>query len=233
MVQWTSPPRCWQENHHYSLRLNYGNRKNDAALDNKYQYNGKEINDDFGLNWYEYGARGLDRATGRWWSVDPMAEPTASHSTYHYAYNNPVSYIDMFGMWPKAAAAEKEMNPGEKLMWIQTYGSLGGGSGDCCDPFMTAIRNAAVGILLRWDMMVKVGMSDSRDGLFRDNPVINDVTTPLSSEGREFYYDLQTAAGFAGVLAPIYEATYYGASTVTTFTGLGSAATVSVPSRLD
>ncbi|MBK8563177.1 MAG: hypothetical protein IPN76_07455 [Saprospiraceae bacterium] len=118
-----------QENHYYPFGLNFdGNWKNDAARDNRYQYNDKELNDDFGLDWYEYGARGLDRATGRWWSVDPMAEPTASHSTYHYAYNNPVSYIDMFGMWPKAAAAaEKEMKPGEKLMWIQTYGSLGEG----------------------------------------------------------------------------------------------------------
>jgi hypothetical protein len=30
---------------------------NDAAQDNRYQYNGKELNDDFGLGWNDHGAR--------------------------------------------------------------------------------------------------------------------------------------------------------------------------------
>jgi len=42
-----------QENHYYPFGLNTeGPWMNDAALDNKYQYNGKEWNDDFGLNMY-------------------------------------------------------------------------------------------------------------------------------------------------------------------------------------
>jgi hypothetical protein len=55
-----------QENHYYPFGLNMeGKWINDENLDNKYQYNGKEINDDFGLNLNDYGARWYDASVGR------------------------------------------------------------------------------------------------------------------------------------------------------------------------
>lgn len=64
--------------------------------DNKYLYNGKELQMDFDLNWYDYGARFYDAALGRWHSPDPLNQ---FHSTYIYAGNNPISIIDPSGMW--------------------------------------------------------------------------------------------------------------------------------------
>ncbi len=89
-----------QENHYYPFGLNMkGAWINDAAsLDNKYQYNGKELNDDFGLNWNDYGARWYDASVGRWWSVDPLAEKTKTWSPYNYVFSNPLKYIDPFGL---------------------------------------------------------------------------------------------------------------------------------------
>ncbi len=61
-------------------------------------YNGKEIQDDFGLYWYDYGARFYDPMLGRWQSVDPMAEKYNSYSPYHFSGNNPLKFLDLNGM---------------------------------------------------------------------------------------------------------------------------------------
>lgn len=69
-----------------------------ASAPNKYRYNGKELNEDFGLNWSDYGARWYDAAVGRWWSVDPMAEQYVGWSVYNYTMGNPIKFVDPDGM---------------------------------------------------------------------------------------------------------------------------------------
>jgi RHS repeat-associated protein len=67
--------------------------------DDKYLFNGKELQDEqlgnINLDWYDYGARMYDPALGRWHTVDPIAEYV---SPYIYVGNNPISYIDPFGL---------------------------------------------------------------------------------------------------------------------------------------
>lgn len=65
---------------------------------NKYRYNGKEINDEFGVNLSDYGARWYDAALGRWWSTEPLSYAFTEQSLYLYGANNPVSYIDLAGL---------------------------------------------------------------------------------------------------------------------------------------
>jgi RHS repeat-associated protein len=69
---------------------------------NKYLYNGKELIEDNGLQYYDYGARMYDPAIGRWGVVDPMADHPnqVSYTPYNYGVNNPIFHTDPDGKCP-------------------------------------------------------------------------------------------------------------------------------------
>ncbi len=66
---------------------------------NLHLYNGKELQEDFDLNWYDYGARFYDVELVRWHVVDPLAESAYSWTPYRYGFNNPIKYIDPNGLF--------------------------------------------------------------------------------------------------------------------------------------
>jgi RHS repeat-associated protein len=73
-----------------------------GSSDNKYLYNGKELQDDVigrgTLDWYDYGARMYDAAIVRFITIDPKTDTYTSQSPYLYASNNPVRFIDFMGL---------------------------------------------------------------------------------------------------------------------------------------
>jgi len=93
--------------------------------ENRYLYNGKEYqsrhwNEDTqeyvpsrfaAIPWYAYGWRNYDPQLGRFHSVDPLAEKYQFQSPYVYAANNPIRFIDVFGLFAgpgdKFATAEE------------------------------------------------------------------------------------------------------------------------------
>ena len=98
-----------------------------------YKYNGKELDTENGLNWYDYGARMYNPALGRFTTLDPMAEEYYDISLYAYCGNNPIRFIDSNGMnfgpgdlfrTPRAAALDWGMYyNGASIIYKKEMGS--------------------------------------------------------------------------------------------------------------
>ncbi|MEP0418080.1 MAG: DUF6443 domain-containing protein [Cyclobacteriaceae bacterium] len=93
-----------------------------GGVENKYRYNGKEQQKETG--WYDYLARQYDPSIGRFTSVDPAADVMRRYSTYAYAFDNPIRYIDPDGMAP--APAPLGVSEG---LWHSSTRKAGGSTG--------------------------------------------------------------------------------------------------------
>ena len=87
-------PDVVQQDHYYPFGMQLAGLSESFGNDNKYLYNGKELEDYNDLHWYHYGARYYDPQLGRWMAVDPVDE---FHSPYLYCANNPIRMIDPDG----------------------------------------------------------------------------------------------------------------------------------------
>ncbi|NOY49659.1 MAG: RHS repeat-associated core domain-containing protein [Chlorobi bacterium] len=72
--------------------------RQDESYTNNYKYNGKELQTDFGLDWYDYGWRFYDPQLARFHTLDPLAEKYSFQSPFIYGANNPIRFIDFMGM---------------------------------------------------------------------------------------------------------------------------------------
>ena len=72
-----------------------------GTLNNLMTYNGKEFDVSLDMNVYDFGARLYDPAIGRFMVTDPMADFVNYQSPYVMADNNPVKYIDLYGLGKK------------------------------------------------------------------------------------------------------------------------------------
>lgn len=142
-----------------------------------YKYNGKELNRDNGLDWYDYGARMYDSSLGRFMIMDPLAEKYYSISLYGFCQNNPVNIID----------------PDGKSTWVinnsdGTYRIVGGNLKDEDRNIYVykildgkLVRDGSIG---KTDLMTSFYNSDAREG--EGEWAIGSIIDPNDNSGKFF-----------------------------------------------
>lgn len=89
-----------QRNTYYPFgALIQGGFSEDISSNQRYKFNGKELDRMFGLDSYDYGARMYDPSMIRWRSIDPLCEKYYSISPYAYCNNDPINSFDKDGMY--------------------------------------------------------------------------------------------------------------------------------------
>lgn len=88
-----------QVTHYYPFGMSFaeGVEQDIKPAKQPYKYNGKELDGENSLNWYDYEARQLAMDVPRFTTMDPHAENYFSWSPYVYVGNNPMRLVDVNG----------------------------------------------------------------------------------------------------------------------------------------
>lgn len=103
-----------EESHYYPFGLKHSGYNSSTILSSgntdaqKYKYNGKEYQEELGLNITAMDFRQYDNATGRFNTIDAIAELDHDKSPYAFARDNPVVLNDPTGFCPECEAYYEE-----------------------------------------------------------------------------------------------------------------------------
>ncbi|NER12755.1 hypothetical protein GWK08_04835 [Leptobacterium flavescens] len=111
-----------EENNYYPFGLKHkGYNSAVIGRNHKYEYQGKENQEELGLEWQDFGWRNHDPALGRWMNLDPLAEKFIEYSPYNSMMNNPMKFIDPDGRFTvningdRAEEATQQLNESSNL----------------------------------------------------------------------------------------------------------------------
>ena len=121
-----TPTNILQSNEYYAFGLQTANSwtRDNTTANNFLANGGTELNPTSSL--YDLEFRNYDPILGRMNQVDPMADKYSSLSTYHYSFNNPVSFNDRNGADPNPGEPDHVTKRGINLFGIaNSSGGIG------------------------------------------------------------------------------------------------------------
>jgi RHS repeat-associated protein len=123
---------------YYPFGNSFNSYVRENTLEQQFRFNGKETQDELGINWLDYGARMYDPDLGRWNAVDPRADEYDMWSPYAFSANNPELIVDPDGerWWIMVSQDEKTK---KWSIWIWFTGAVYNKSGKQLD--MERVRN--------------------------------------------------------------------------------------------
>jgi RHS repeat-associated protein len=101
-----------EETHYYPFGLTMAGISSKAAgkLENKKEkFQGQELDDELGLNWYGFKWRNHDPQIGRFIEIDPLSEKYVYNSTYAFSENKVTAHVELEGL--ESASVNDVRNP--------------------------------------------------------------------------------------------------------------------------
>ena len=87
------------EHDYYPFGMRIADNSLPTVATNRWRFSGKEIQTLGGINLIDFGARLYDEDAVKWKSQDPMADYYLALTPYGYCAGNPISTMDIDGMW--------------------------------------------------------------------------------------------------------------------------------------
>lgn len=114
-----------EENNYYPFGLKHnGYNLNGSTAPNKYKFQGQELQDEFGLNWYSFKWRNYDAAIGRFMSIDPLADKYNWMTPYQFSSNQCVHAPELEGLESQGDLNCDDMQSGSFVMCDEDVGNV-------------------------------------------------------------------------------------------------------------
>lgn len=143
-----------------------------GGLENRYKYNGIELDTSLGLNEYEAQLRDLDPQLGRWWQIDPETEDQEMWSPYTSNNDNPIRYKDPLG------------NEGD----------------DCCGGFIDGLIDAGNKVMISASGVLFGYANTMSGGLISSDPF--KMRPHLTTEEKMYFDNARTVGKIAPLVSP-------------------------------
>jgi RHS repeat-associated protein len=90
--------------------------RTENKVENRFTFQGQEIQKDYDLGWYSFKWRNHDPSIGRFFNVDPLAEDYSYNSPYAFSENKVTAHIELEGLESKSIHNNRNKTNTTKLV---------------------------------------------------------------------------------------------------------------------